>query len=91
MAISSIPSGMTSLPLQRSSSTSGSDDTQTELQKRLAELQKQLAEVMKRIKDVQKSNASDEAKAQQIQALNARANTINGQIQMIMAKQMQAL
>ena len=89
MAIPSISSNLAALAAPRS--TSSSEDTRTELQKRLEELQKQLAEVMKRIKAVQNSNATDEAKAQQIQALNTRASTISGQIKMLMSKQLQEL
>jgi predicted transcriptional regulator len=89
MAISSISSNLSALAGPRSSASS--EDTRTELQKRLDELQKQLAEVMKRIKAVQNSNASDKEKAQQIQLLNDRAATISGQIKIVISKQLQEL
>jgi len=67
-----------------------SSDNEDEYTRQIKELQRQLKRIQQQIAKVQSSGLPAEQKAQQIQALNAQAVQIMGQIQKIMAMQAKA-
>lgn len=67
-----------------------STDNDDEFTRQIKELQKQLKRVMDQIAKVKSSGMSAEMKAQQLQALNAQAVQIQGQIAQVMAQQAKA-
>ncbi|HTK01664.1 MAG TPA: hypothetical protein VL522_18695 [Bordetella sp.] len=69
---------------------SGSSDSSDPISQTLKQLQQQLRQVMAQIQRVQASSVPDEQKAPQLQALNAEAAALQGQIAALLDKQAQA-
>jgi DNA mismatch repair ATPase MutL len=69
---------------------SGSSDSSDPISQTLKQLQQQLRQVMAQIQRVQASPVPDEQKAPQLQALNAEAAALQGQIAALLDKQAQA-
>ncbi|CZZ91954.1 Uncharacterised protein [Bordetella ansorpii] len=65
-------------------------DSQDDTDKAIAQLQRQLERLMQQIKRVEASQATDEQKATQLQALNAQATALQGQIQTLQNQKLQA-
>ena len=78
------------LPATPAAAPADSETSSDPTTQMLKQLQDQLRQIMDQIKRLQASSVSDEQKMPMLQSLNAEAATIQGQIEALMQKQMQA-
>jgi predicted nucleic acid-binding Zn-ribbon protein len=84
------PKADSNLPATAAAAPADSETSSDPTTQMLKQLQDQLRQIMDQIKRLQASSVPDEQKMPMLQSLNAEAATIQGQIEALMQKQMQA-